>query len=83
MNERTNRMTTSLLDLLIADKNLSIWTVKGPCRAFIWSRTPKICVAWSILGSMKVQEGPLVHIIVPGYSKSCYQSLKGPRNFKM
>ena len=29
--------------------------------------------------SMKVQEGPLVHVIVPGYPKSCYRSLKGPR----
>ena len=30
-------------------------------------------------GFMKVQEGPLVHIIVPGYPKSFYESLKGPR----
>ena len=24
-------------------------------------------------GSMKVNEGPMVHIKVPGYQKSCYQ----------
>ena len=32
---------------------------------------------------MRVQGDPLVHIIVPGYPKSCYQSLKGPRKCKM
>ena len=32
-------------------------------------------ISGSIWGSMKVQEGPLFHITVPGYPKSCYQKM--------
>ena len=45
----------------------------------MWSGYPKICVAGSISRSVKVQKGPLAHVIVLGYPKSCHQSLKGPR----
>ena len=54
--------------------NMDPW---GP---FVWQGSPKIILTGSplgpILGSMKVQDTPLVHIIVQGYPNSSCQSLK-------
>ena len=70
-------VSLSLSVVLRSIKNRSIWTLEGPWRGFYRQGSPKISLAGSIWGSMKVQEGSLVHIIVLGYPKSCYQLLKG------
>ena len=67
------------VDLCFSVINIVLEGTLDSWRVFIWTESPKICLTRFILGSMKVQNGPLVHIIDSGYPKSCNQSLKVSR----
>ena len=59
--------------------NQNVSTLKGPAGHLFGQVLPKSAsqapFGGSICWSIKVQEGPLDHIIVPGYPKSCsYQN---------
>ena len=73
-------------DLFMKIDELIVWAMMGPCRALFYQGSPEISLPgsiWgSILGSMKVQEGPLSLGRVGQWPNKCSNMVRRAREYQ-